>query len=363
MIDLYIKYIIEQGINLQKGRPVEIIGSIYIQEFINKLKHACLKKGASSVYITYIDSNDLKDKIEEDYSQFIHQDIEKYQKLISEKFSRIIVQSPFLVPFILSNKKRMVYNECLKKLNFVNEYFDNQISSKTICLSANPYWASKLNIKEEMLWEIIIKYSLRESKLEKNKESISNLKLEKLFFRNSSGTNLEVQLTNNFVFQGKNQYTIDRIRFQPNIPCLELYTAPMKYNVNGTIVSSKGLYYKGIYIKDFFIQFLNGKIVSSKGLKEILSLHPNIFYMGEISLVETIEELDTYSMLLNENFGCHFALGNAYKHGIKEIESINVCPYHIDLTFGTKDIEVIGTKGNNTYILIKNGKFIYEKAD
>ena len=101
----YIEYIIKKGIHLQMGQPVEIVCSWYLKDFIEILKNACLKYGASSIYIHYTDGPDLERKINAGYDMYIEQDIALYQTLIHQHFCRIHVQSPFLFPLI-TNKKQ-----------------------------------------------------------------------------------------------------------------------------------------------------------------------------------------------------------------------------------------------------------------
>ena len=47
----YINYIIRRALNLQPGQMVEIVGSSYLKEFVELLSLACLKFGASKIYV------------------------------------------------------------------------------------------------------------------------------------------------------------------------------------------------------------------------------------------------------------------------------------------------------------------------
>ncbi len=356
----YIEYILKNGIHLQMGQPVEIVCSWYLKDFIEILKNACLKFGASSIYIHHTDGPDLERKINVGYDLYIEQDIALYQTLIHHHFCRIHVQSPFLFPLITNKEKEYNYKKSLTRLQFVNEYFNKKLGQKTICLAANPYWAAKLRISEEKLWDIIYFYSLKKSKLEDIQKDLSFLHLTSLQFITYQGTNLEVGLTNNFVFQGRTQYTADGISYQPNIPCLELYTAPNKNKVNGILNSNKPLYYQGRVIPEYQLEFQNGKVVSSKGLEDILIKHKNLSYVGEIALVDSFNQENYYATLLNENTSCHLALGNAYPYGITELDKINHCPYHIDIPIGDESLTVTGKTSDGEYILIQQGRWVYE---
>lgn len=364
MQNKYINYIIKNGINLQKNQIVEIVGSSYLTNFISNLKSACLEHGASSVYVKYIDGAALQQKINLDYNLYIEEEIKKYKELITNGFSRIIIQSPFLIPMTLNEDKKDIYESCQRQLAFVKDYFLNNEASKTICLASNPYWAAKLRKSEEELWDDIYKYTFMDNELDNVLVYLNNLNIKTLHFKNSLGTNLILDLTNDFEFQGRNQYTKNNIKYQPNIPSLELYTAPNKYSLNGVVYSTKPLYYYGNVIDDWFIKFKNGKIVESKGLASIISLDPNLSYAGEIALCEAFDNINYYSTLLNENTSAHLALGMAYEYGIKDKTNINTCGYHIDLSFGSADLEVTAiTKEFRSVTIMENGKFIYEKKN
>lgn len=361
MKNKYIEYIIKNGINLQKNQIVEIVCSSYLADFISDLEHACLKFGASSVYVKYIDGNLLQQKINLDYKLFIDEEVQRYENLILKGFSRIIIQSPFLIPMTLNEDKKIIYEDCQKRLSFVKDYFLNNESSKTICLASNPYWAAKLRITEDELWNIIYKYAFLDNKIDNYLNYLDGLNIKSLHFKNKIGTNLILDLTSNFKFQGRYQYTKSNLRYQPNIPSLEIYTAPNKYTVNGVVYSTKPLYYYGNVIDNWYICFKNGKVSESKNLASILSLDPNLSYIGEIALCETHDNINYYSTLLNENTSAHLALGMAYKYGISDITNINECQYHIDLSFGSEDLEVTAiTNDFKSITIMENGKFKYD---
>ena len=121
-----------------------------------------------------------------------------------------------------------------------------------------------------------------------------------------------------------------------------------------------GLYYKNRLIYYYEIIFKNGKIICQKGLDELLSLDDNLYSAGEIALVLDYDNFLYLTTILDENTGCHLALGNGYRDGIKELDKINVSKYHIDLVFGTDDTicDAI-TYDNKTIRLIENNKFVY----
>ena len=177
------------------------------------------------------------------------------------------------------------------------------------------------------------------------------MNLKALHFKTNLGTNLYVGIPKESKFLGKKWNSKD-IEFQPNIPCLEIFISPDKYKVDGKLVSSKPLFYSGYYVNNYEIEFKDGKIINQKGLDNILALEESLSYAGEIALVLDFNPFLFYSTIMDENSGCHLALGNGYIEGAKNIDRINYSKYHIDLVFGTKDINVYGIDYDNNIINI-----------
>lgn len=355
-INNYFDFVVNEGLNLQKGQFVEIVGSSYIKNYIELIKEACLKAEASFVYIKFTDGDELEKKISLGYHNYILDDIKYYQYLIENKFTRIVLTSPFTIPLSLNKNEILEYQNCQRELAFVNDYFKNLESQRTIVSVANCYWAAKLQIKEEELWEKILSFENKKSYI--NVEWLDSLNLKKLKFETKLGTNLSVELTDDFNFQNKFLKTKDNIIFQPNIPCLEVYTSPIKYGVNGTLVSSKPLYYKGNVINNYFVKFKDGHVID-QNLGDLVMLDDTMYYAGEIALVNLFDKTNYYATILNENTGCHLALGYAYEYGIKDLRLINSSDHHIDLVFADETTNCIGiTKDGNKVILFKDGKYV-----
>ena len=165
-INDYFDYIVNEGLNLQKGQLVEIVGSSYIKNYIDMIKEACLKAEASFVYIKYTDGDELEKKISNGYHNYILEDIKYYQYLIDNKFTRIVLTSPFTIPLPLNKNDILEYQNCQRELAFVNDYFKNLESQRTIVSIANCYWAAKLQITEDELWERIHECHLKREESE-----------------------------------------------------------------------------------------------------------------------------------------------------------------------------------------------------
>ena len=74
----YLKYIIDEGINLQPGQAVEICSSSYISDITYQLRDMLISLGASEVIVTFNDGNLLKEEISKDWRGFLDERIALY---------------------------------------------------------------------------------------------------------------------------------------------------------------------------------------------------------------------------------------------------------------------------------------------
>ncbi len=117
------------------------------------------------------------------------------------------------------------------------------------------------------------------------------------------------------------------------------------------------------FITNLVITILDGKITTLESNQDIsefqsfLYKHESRLYFGEIALVNKsnpIQELDTHfnCIILDENAVCHIAIGNAYSVTCRNFEenirndSMNQSDIHIDLMFGSNDLEIEAFKEN-----------------
>ena len=242
----YFKYCVIKGINIKKDDYVEIVTSTSIISFISILKEV-LEEYTNNIYVTFNDGDELASEINNDWELYLNKKIKSYKMLMLNHFKRIRINSPFTMP-ITRTWAIERYLENTYRLRFLQDYF--LINPHTTIAVPNEIWALKLGISIDELWEKIIELSYKESMMSLYKNELNNLGIKYLHFKTSLGTNITFGMNDNFKFLDKN---LDNRTFQANIPCLELFTSPNKYDVNGTIVSSKPLYYKGSKIDNYML--------------------------------------------------------------------------------------------------------------
>ncbi len=351
----YLKYIIDEGVNLQPGQVVEICSSSYISDITYQLRDMLISLGASEVIVTFNDGNLLKEEISKDWRSFLEKRIALYNSLILKCFVRINLLSPFLFPMeITEGIENYIKNK--DKLKFVFDYINSNFNQHTVACIPNEAWARKLKITVSELWDRVISFVYAENEIEGYRKYLEDLNIKELHFYNSIGTDVRFGLINDYKLFGAVMEAKNGFSFRPNIPCFEVCTSPNKYLVNGTIAGSNPIYYKGLYLKDYSLEFKDGRVINSYGLDKILSLDENMKYCGEVAIVIPKYDYFFKNTLLDENMGCHLALGCGFNSNSNEL--INNSLYHIDLIFGTNDINCVAyTHDNNKIVIIENGKF------
>lgn len=174
-------------------------------------------------------------------------------------------------------------------------------------------------------------------------------------------------------------FTVDQKGFCANMPTEEMFTIPSKLGVNGTIVGSRPMICKAGAIYDVKFEVKDGEIQNFEAgqgketLENIINSDPNGRYLGEIAIVSSDTAIfksgmSFFNNMIDENAGCHMAVGNAYSKcivgGLKmtneelEAEGINICSFHEDFVFGTADTKIVGyTKDGEEVVILDNGVF------
>lgn len=352
-ITKYLEYVLYTGLNLGRNDVIEILGPYSIKDTIELICDIIRSKGNNEIIITYTSGNELLKEINEDWQGFLNKRIDLYNSLINKGFLRLTLLSPFSIPLPRTdNVDRYLANA--SKLAFVNDYINSNINQHTIAAIPNIYWASKLQIDIDTLWEEIIDLSCKENKLIPLKNILNSLKITNLYFK-SNTVDLSVKLIDNCKFLDSNLKTINGINFISNIPSLEIFRTPNKYGINGKITSSKPLFYKNKVYENVYLEFKDGRVINSN-IPDILSISPSLEYIGEIALAKYQNNI-FYSTLLDENLGCHLALGKALFS--PKNENINESNYHIDIVFGTKDLDIFIECNNEKIKIMEKGEFIW----
>lgn len=181
------------------------------------------------------------------------------------------------------------------------------------------------------------------------------------------GTDLTIGLPVNHRWIGGAAPTAIGISNVANIPTEEIFTAPHRARVEGTVRATMPLSLSGKLVKDFAVTFAGGRVVDVRAaegealLRSLIETDEGAARLGEIALVPAGSPISQsgilfYNTLFDENAASHIALGRAYRNCIAGCEGLddddfsalggNSSNTHVDFMIGSAEIDVDGITGD-----------------
>jgi len=388
----YVDLILQKGVNLQKNQALFVNAPIEGADFIRLITKKAYELGAKDVHINWVDDKltllkyeHATDEVIENYPDWRVKMQEAYAE-DGAAFLSVHATDPDLLQHIPGERVAAANKAAGTALvNFRKKMMNDDFQWSVISIPTKA-WAKKVfpnqseNDALESLWREIIKmvrvdnedpldeWNHHNAKL-KNAYDYLNKKQYKKLILKATGTNLEIGLPENHIWQGGAANSQKGITFNPNLPTEEVFTAPHKYNVNGTVSSTKPLNYGGNIVDDFKLTFEDGKVtdVSAKQgedvLRHLLETDDGAKRLGEIALVPDESPVSQsglifYNTLFDENASCHIALGKAYPTNVQNGEKmdldeldqngINDSMVHVDFMIGSSEMDIDGELSEGT---------------
>lgn len=405
-LDEYANLIVSFGANVQKGKPVKIKAPVEAIDFVRLLAKHAYERGVSEVVVAWSDDILTKEKYlhaDEDvlktYHDFQVEEMEYYLKNDVTNIS-IYAEDPELLKDVDPERIKMATAARQKKTKHLMKYTMNDMVSWLVVSIPTPGWARKvypdLSVDQavEKLWDDIFNFcriSGDGKAIEKWEDHIETLnrrgkllnekQFKELRYKSDNGTDLKVGLCKNHIWMTAASYNDNNVRFIPNMPTEEIFTAPDRNNINGRLKSTKPLSYNGVLIDGMDLTFKDGKVIdfsAEKGeeaLAMLLKMDEGASYLGEVALVpfdSPISNSNTifYNTLFDENASCHFALGKAYPTNVEGGEKmsdeelvangINDSAVHEDFMVGSSSLSIIGiAEDGSEFEIFKNGNFTF----
>jgi aminopeptidase len=404
-LEKYSRIIVKTGLNIQENQILVINSPIECADFTRMVSEIAYKEGAREVIINWKDELSTKirylhgkDEIFDEFPEWQKELYVSYAKK-GAAFLSISASNPELMKDV--NPKRIM-RASKAQSTALSEYRERLMSDKNIwCVASIPTkaWAKKVfeGVTEEeaveKLWNSIFEavraneddpikaWNEHQTNLKRTMDFLNENTFKYLLYKNSLGTDLKIELSKDHLWLGGSSFTPEGIEFMANIPTEEVFTLPLKYGVNGKIVSSKPLNYNGNLIENFSLTFKDGRVVdftSEKGydtLKNLIETDEGTHYLGEVALVPFDSPISNsnilfYNTLFDENASCHLALGEAYPTCLKNSEKmskedlknagVNDSLEHVDFMVGTKDLSIIGvTEEEKEVPIFVDGNFAY----
>lgn len=194
------------------------------------------------------------------------------------------------------------------------------------------------------------------------------------------GTDLTVGLPANHHWIGGAAPTGIGISNVANVPTEEVFTAPHRRRVEGTVRATMPLSLSGNLVENFSLTFKEGRVVdlrAEKGealLRSQMEVDEGAARLGEVALVPHNSPIAQsgilfYNTLYDENAASHIALGRAYRNCIDGCEGLededfaalggNSSATHLDFMIGSGEIDVDGlTGGGVAEPLMRQGEWV-----
>ena len=212
-------------------------------------------------------------------------------------------------------------------------------------------------------------------------EKLNAYAFKTLHYTNSLGTDLTIEMPENHIWGGASEESAAGVTFIANMPTEEIFSAPRYDGVNGKVYAALPLALDGNLVKDFWMEFKDGKIVdmgAAEGveyLRASTEIDEGSSYLGEVALVPYDSPIRNtgilfYNTLFDENASCHLAFGSAYANCVRGGEKLdeegqkalglNQSINHVDFMVGTADLSIVGvTPAGERVQVFKDGNFCF----
>ena len=401
---LYAKLIARMGVNIKPGQEVVIRTEPEQTEFLELLIDECYLAGASKVNIEwrFAPAQRLAVKYQSDETLG---KTEPWEELRFKQKSETLPANIYLDsddPDALAGIDQDKWARARQaRYKIEKPYRDAMENKYQWCVAAVPgrKWAQKVfpqldaDAAVEKLWELILRCSRADgddpiaqwqehnARLKSRCDWLNSLKLRRLIYKcESTGTDLNIGLIPQMRFMGgADSLPGEDVLFDANIPSEEVYTTPMKGDVEGLAVATRPLSYRGVLIENFSVRFKNGRVSevhaekNEQALKLMVAMDDGASMLGECALVpytSPIRESGVlfYSTLFDENAACHLALGDGYSSCLENFESytpeaaralgVNESMIHEDFMIGAPDLNITGITADGREVpLFVNGEW------
>ena len=165
------------------------------------------------------------------------------------------------------------------------------------------------------------------------------------------------------------------------MPTEEVFCAPHRERVNGTVYGTKPYVYNGQLIEGWHVTFKDGQVIEHGAeknaglLAELLSTDENANRIGEVALVPASSPINRsgvlfFNTLFDENAACHIAFGAGYPTNIQGgsamtrsqlmEKGLNDSAIHEDVMIGAPDTHITGvTKDGREVTIFVGGEWAF----
>lgn len=388
----YADLAVRVGVNVQPGQTLIVVATVDSAELVRLIVKKAYEAGARFVKVNWSDDTVTRLRYEKAADESFLDDPKWYAGEMLEYVEggaavlHVISSDPDLLtgidPQRITNHQK-TYGKAMSK------YREMQMADKfswSIVAVPSKTWAAKVfpnlpeNEQVDALWEAIFKtvridqpdpvaaWKEHIANLTQKSEYLNAKKYKKLHYI-APGTDLTIELPQGHLWVAAESHNAQGNTFLANLPTEEVFTAPLKTGVNGTVSSTKPLSYNGNIIDEFQLTFKDGRIVEYTAkvgeatLKQLVELDEGSHYLGEVALVPHGSPISQsgilfYNTLFDENASNHLAIGNAYAFNLEGGKSmsreelnqhgLNASFAHEDFMVGSADMDIYGVTDDGT---------------
>lgn len=382
----YAELAVKVGVNVQPGQNLIVVATVDAADLVRLIVKQAYEAGARFVKVNWNDDTVTRLRYEHAADESFLDDPKWYAGEMLEYVENgaavlhVISSDPDLLtgidPQRITNHQK-TYGKAMSKYRELQ--MADKFSWSIVAVPSNA-WAAKVypNLPEseqiDALWEAIFRtvridqpdpiQAWREhiANLNAKSEYLNNKKYKKLHYM-APGTDLTIELPEGHIWVAAESINAQGKTFLANLPTEEVFTAPLKTGVNGTVSSTKPLSYNGNIIDKFKLTFENGRIVDFSAevgeatLKQLVELDEGSHYLGEVALVPHGSPISQsgilfYNTLFDENASNHLAIGNAYAFNLEGGKSmtreqlnqhgLNASFAHEDFMVGSAEMDIFG---------------------
>jgi len=405
-LEQYMDVILRVGVNLQPGQPVTI-GSgrgipLEFAEVVRLLARRAYDLGASSVNVTWTDPAVDRLWFERATSEAL-QTPSKARVALAQEF--IDAHAAFIGligadPDAFAGVDPARMGMAMKAQALASSSIQQQIGSSVVpwvgAAIASPAWARKVfpdKAPDEALtalWSHIFHatrvdtpdpvatWKAHSEELGHRVDALDRAPFARLRYR-GPGTDLIIELPARHRWIGGGATDSRGVYFVPNIPTEEVFSAPQRNGVNGTVRGTMPVLLQGTVVDGVSLRFEDGRIVAydatrgREALGHLIETDEGSRYLGEVALVTsdspTFATFPLYNTLYDENVSCHLAIGNAYPECIEGAHEMtpeqlveagaNRSAAHWDFMVGSPELEIDGeTADGQRTPIIRSGAWM-----
>jgi aminopeptidase len=386
LLDSYARLTVKAGLNLQPGQQLLITAPLNAVPLVRRITEHAYKAGATLVTTMYADDVTT-------LARFQHAPDDGFDVApnwlfegMAEAFrggaARLAIagENPALLagqdPKKLSraNKARSIaYRPAL-------ELITGFAINWCVIAAATPAWAKSVfpGLAEDeavaRLWSAIFActradlpdpvaaWDRHNADLARRTEFLNDRRYRALKY-SGPGTDLMLGLAEEHEWKGGAARARNGVICNANLPTEEVFTAPHKDMVDGTVRSSKPLSYQGSLIDGIKVRFERGRIVemtAEKGedaFRSLISTDEGAARLGEVALVPHSSPISKSGIIFNntlfdENAASHIAVGQSYTENIRdggkrskeELAALgaNSSLVHVDWMIGSGELDIDG---------------------